>query len=330
MTDSKEKGFQTVDLFKYFQILLKYKFWIGGLVLLSVVLSVFFMSPLFIKPLYKSTVSFYHNVYPKSDESPSKQVLLWSKSLDIKDSIIKKYNYKERYNLFEKKLLYRKYDENVKSLLDKYYGNIIIEVMDIDSQIACQIANDIPIYLNMKIENDRKKPYLLNLNAYKKAINKKTEEIDSTVQKLISYGVDYEIIMQTLQGIEVTKGYLGTSESSHIVNKEAVKKMKTNIEEKGPFVIVLQQELYALIAQRSDLQLKYDDINVVITKEYEMLSIVSPPFVNPSKAYPHTLRTTIIIAFFTLMFSCLFFICLEKKHFHGMFTSIFVKRKNSN
>ena len=324
MIESKEKDFQTIDLFNYFQLLLKYKYWIGGLVILSVALTLFFTSPLFIKPLYKSTVAFYPNsISSKSDESPSKQVLFWSKSQDIKDSIIEKYNYRERYNLPNKSSLYRKYNENIKATLDKYYGNVTIEVMDVDCQIACQIANDIIYFLNKKIDNDIKRPYLVNLIAYKKAIDKKNEDIDSTIQRLIAYGVDYEIIMQTLQGIEVTKGYLGTSESSHAVNKEAVRKMKTNIEEKGPFVTALQQELYALISQRSDLQSKYDGANVVVMKEHDLLSIVSPPVVNSSKVYPRTLRTTILIAVLTLILSSLFVICLEKKHFHSMFKGVF-------
>ncbi|NLJ82645.1 MAG: hypothetical protein GX330_05915, partial [Bacteroidales bacterium] len=155
MIESKEKDFQTIDLFNYFQLLLKYKYWIGGLVILSVALTLFFTSPLFIKPLYKSTVAFYPNsISSKSDESPSKQVLFWSKSQDIKDSIIEKYNYRERYNLPNKSSLYRKYNENIKATLDKYYGNVTIEVMDVDCQIACQIANDIIYFLNKKIEND--------------------------------------------------------------------------------------------------------------------------------------------------------------------------------
>ncbi len=329
--ESKENEMYTIDLIKYFRILLKYKYWIAGIVLLSALLSVFFMSSLFIKPLYRSTIAFYpNNVMPKSDETPSKQVIVWCKSKDVKDSIIKKYNYKERYKLADNTAsLYSKYDQNIKVSLDKFYGNVVVEVLDMDPETASNIANDIPIFLNIKMENDIKKSLILNLNAYKEAILNKNIQIDSTIKKLILYGVDYEIIMQTLQGIEVTKGYLGTSEGSHVINKEAVYRMKDNFENKGPVVVALQQELSTLISQRSDLQSRYDAVNVGYIKKYDFLSIVLRSDPDYSKAYPNTFKNTVMISLFSFIISCLFFILLASNSFHRVILVMCTKKKFS-
>ena len=328
---SKEKDMYTIDLIKYVRILLKYKYWITGIVIASAIVCIFFMSSLFIKPLYKSSIAFYpNNVLQKSDETPSKQVMFWCKSKDIKDSIINKYNFKERYKLSDSKnSAYGIYDRNIKFSLDKFYGNITVNVMDIDPEIACQIANDIPKYINIVMESDLKKSLILNLNAYKEAIDKKNIQIDTTIKKLISYGVDYEIIMQTLQGNEVTKGYLGTSDGSKFINKEAVNKMKTNIEKTGPIVYTLQQELSTLISQRSDLQSRYDAVSVGVLKKYNFLSIGLHPDPDYSKAYPNTYKTTVIISVFSFFVSCLFFILLDTKCFHFIFQFLFYKKKNA-
>ncbi len=309
----KDEDIYLIDIVKCIAIIWKRKYWILGIVAISFIASMFFTSSLFITPLYKSTVAFYpNNVAPKSDETPVKQLMLWCEANDIKQAIATKYNYLERYNISNDIIaILDKYDENVEITLNKFYGNIVLEVLDKDPLIACEIAKEIPVLLNEKIENDIKKTYKLNLLALQKAIDSKNIQIDSIVDKLVAFGVNHELIMQTLQGVEVTKGYLGTNEGSHIVNKEALKKMKTNIEEKGPLAIATQQELYALVSQRNELQIKYDAVNVNILKKNEFLSIILYPYPSKDKSYPHSMKTAIIISLFMFIITSMAFIFYE-------------------
>lgn len=311
----KDKELYVIDLLKLLRVLWKRKFWILSIVLLTIIAVVFFTSPLFITPLYKSKVAFYpNNITPKSDETPTKQVMMWCRSSEIKDSIIQKYRYNERYNLQNDiRALSEKYDEYIKITLDKFYGHIVVEVLDKDPEISYAIAKDIPIFLNELIITDYKKNYYLSLNAIEKGLALRTKSLDSIVEVLILYGVDYEIILQTLQGIEVTKGYLGTNEGSRVVDKEALKKLKINIEQKGPLVYAAQQTFYSLVSQCIDLQARYDAIYLKTIEEINFLSIVVSPYVNKTKGYPQRGRMSVFAALFSFIASCVFFLIIEIK-----------------
>ncbi|MBP7102198.1 MAG: hypothetical protein KBA86_03030 [Bacteroidales bacterium] len=329
---NKDKQLYMVDLIKLLEVFWKRKVWILSLVLLSVITVVLFTSPLFITPLYQSKVAFYpNNVIVKSDETPGKQVMMWCNSNDIKDSIIKKYHYKERYKLSkDTKALMEKYEENIEITLDKFYGNILVEVRDKDPKIAYAVANDIPIFLNEIIIKDYKRNYYLSLAAIEKSIQEKNKAIDSMVNLMIAYGVDYEIILQTLQGMEVTKGYLGTNEGSRVVDKEALKKLKTNLELKGPRVYADQQYFYSFVNQRNDLQSKYDALYLKIVEEINFLSIVEYPYVSKTKVYPQRIQMSVFAAIFSFIASYIFFLIIEinaiKRCLNRMFTK---KRKET-
>ena len=216
----------------------------------------------------------------------------------------------------------KEYHKNINVKLDKFYGNVIVEVYDKDPQMAYTIAKDFPYLLNTIIINDVKKPYFLSLDAVNKGLKIKEKAIDSVMKLLISYGVDYEIILQTMQGMEVTKGYLGTNEGSRVVDKQALAKLKTNIEQKGPEVYAAQQLFFALVSQRNDLQAKYDALNVKILEEMEFLSIVSEPYLDTSKVYPHFANSR-GRRLLTLMAAMVFFLIVE---IH--FVKNFVKKVN--
>lgn len=325
----KDKELYMIDLLELLKVLWKRKFWIFSIVLLTIMAVVFFTSPLFITPLYKSKIAFYpNNIIPKSDETPAKQVMMWCRSSEIKDSIIQKYHYKERYNLRgDIRGLSEKYDENITTTLDKFYGNIVVEVLDKDPKIAYAIAKDILVLLNKLIVSDYKKNYYLSLDAIEKGLKIKNKSIDSIVEVLVAYGVDYEIILQTMQGIEVTKGYLGTSEGSRIVDKEALKKLKINIEQKGPVVYAAQQNFYSLVSQRSDLQARYDALYVKIIEEINFLSVVVNPYISKKKVYPQRVQMSVFAALFSFVASCLFFLFIEIKAIRTSFQWMFKKKK---
>ncbi|NLE63603.1 MAG: hypothetical protein GX612_07185 [Bacteroidales bacterium] len=310
----KDKDIYMIDLHKWFLILWKRKFCIIGIVTLTVLLVVFFMSPLFITPKYKSSISFYpNNVQPKSDETSTRQVMLWCQSNNMVDSITKKYEYKKRYNIKSDNniKLNELYKSNINVRLDKFYGNIIVDVYDIDPEIAYTIAKDFPVLLNNIIINEFKRPYTLSLDAVTKALAIKDRALDSIMKVLVAYGADYELILQTMQGAEVTKGYLGTSEGSRTVDKEALKKLKANIEQKGPMAYEVQQLFFSLVSQRNDLQARYDAIFVKLIEEMNFITVVIEPFYNPTKVYPRILRTAFVFGFISFFAAIIFFLFTE-------------------
>lgn len=328
----KDKSFYMIDLTECFSIIWKRKFWIAGIVLFSVLLVYFLMSPLFIPPRYKSSISFYpNNVQPKSDETSTSQVMLWCQSNDMVDSITKKYAYKKRYKIKKDNdvLLHEIYKRNINVRLDKYYGSIVVDVFDIDPKIAYDLAKDFPVLLNNIIISEYRKPYYLSLDAVTKSMEKNSKALDSIMKVLVAYGVDYELILQTMQGAEVTKGYLGTNEGSRTVDKQALTKLKANIEQKGPMVYEAQQFFFSLVSQRNDLRARYDAIYVKLIEEMNFISIVIEPYYDPSKIYPQPFRTAFIVGIMSFFTVVIFFLLIELNFLQQFLYNVFhIKRRN--
>jgi capsular polysaccharide biosynthesis protein len=167
------------DSFKVAIFLYKWRKTLLIIGIAAAILSAFFSSPLFISPLYKSSVI----MYPASSNSISKSLLLENanqkqdlleigaeeqtqqmmqilNSNKIRDKVISKFKLAEHYNIkpgakYFQTYVYNRFGSNISYKLTEYLAVKII-VLDKDPQMAADIANEIAALLD-SVKNDMSK-----------------------------------------------------------------------------------------------------------------------------------------------------------------------------
>ncbi len=148
------------------QVILKYRKHLIVIGLISILASVIFSSPFFIKPLYKSTVILYptasnsiskvllsenrgntKDILEFGEDEQTEQMLQVLNSNKIRDRIIVKYNLLEHYGIkknskYKMTNLYNQYEDNFTFRRTEYMA-VKISVYDEDPQLAADMANDV-------------------------------------------------------------------------------------------------------------------------------------------------------------------------------------------
>src|SRR6476620_4286090 len=102
--------FNSVELMRLLNKWKKHLIIIG---LISLVASIFFSSPIFIKPKYKSTAIVYpSNLVAYSTESPTEQMLQIAQSTDIRERLIQRFNLAKHYDIDTTAQFYHTYVNN--------------------------------------------------------------------------------------------------------------------------------------------------------------------------------------------------------------------------
>jgi len=298
-----ENYFNNMNLLK---TLFKWKWHIVIICIIALILGAIFSGPTFIKPKFKSMAILYpSNIAPYSDESETEQMIQWLNALDIKDSIINKFDLAAHYKIdpsyryYYSTILYE-YEKNV-SISKTMYESIEIEVMDTDREIAYEMVNSILYYLNKKIKEIHKDKYNEVIAMWEDMMEKREGEINDVLDSLYILRTEYEIIDYGPQAAELTKGYLGTVDGNYAaqnVNMDAVLKLKKNIEERGGEFQRYNTRMYDLLNLYSELQRHYDLAYYDANKEFTYTNIVSEPIVADKKSYP--VRWLIVFYFVTV------------------------------
>ena len=318
LTKNMENYFNNMNLL---QTLFKWKWHIVIICVIAVILSGIFSGPTFIKPKYKSTAIIYpSNIAPYSDESETEQMIQWLNAIDIKDSIINKYDLPVHYKIsrdykyFYSTLLYE-YSKNV-TISKTMYESIEIEVMDTDPKIAYDIVNSILEYLNRKIRKIHQDKYEEVIVMWEKMLEKRQHEIDAVIDTLYRLRTVYEIIDYGPQAAEITKGYLGTIDGNSVknVNMDAVLRFKKNIEERGGDFQMYNTRMYDLLRLYSELQRFHDLAYYDANKEFTYTNIVSEPVIADKKSYPVRWLIVFYSVAATIIMSVVVILIIEGRH----------------
>lgn len=329
MTERRE--FDSIALILIFK---KYKKSISVVLFLTFVVSVFVSSPLFIDPLYKSTVI----LYPTSTNSISKillntsiqtnkdllefgedeqteQMLQVLNSNKIRDKVIEKFDLMNHYGIKEHSKyrytnLYKQYESKIKFRRTEYTA-VKITVMDKDPVMAAEMANEIAELFDLTMNEMQKqvsrkafdiveKEYL-NLNRY-------VAQMEDSLNKLRQLGIyDYEsqaeMYVQQL-AIELAKGH-----------QSGIKAIEEKLELLGKYgggYLSLTQTLEYELLQLTLLRAKYEEAKVDATQDVPQKFIVTSAYPAEKKSYP--IRWLIVAISLTSTFLLLFFIliALEK------------------
>lgn len=315
-----ESQFYQINLL---QLLLKWKYHLGVIVLIAALLAIVFSGPAFITPKYKSYAVVYpSNIAPYSDENETEQMLQIFQSKDITDSIIEKYSLPEHYGIDrDYKYFYTtmmwEYSQNVK--ISKTPNEAVsIEVLDSDPQIACDMVNSMIDFYNMKVRLLHEEKFAEVVAMYERALMKKQAFLDSLNARMTYLSSEYGLMDYESQSEQVTKGYLKTidgSGASHVNDKE-VGKLKENIESRGGEMLILQYLIESETEKYSDLKDDYEMAYMDFDRKYTYTNVLTKPYPADKKAYP--IRWLILVVSVLASFLIAFVVILILENYKGL------------
>ena len=277
---------------KLIEILTKWKWHLIIIVVATIVLSVIFSGPSFIKPRYKSSAVLYpSNIREYSDESLTEQMLQIMQSTDIRDSLIQEFNLIEHYKIdttkkYWRSNLYWNYSRNVK-INKTQYEAVLIEVFDFDPYQARDMVNAIINIYNHKIASLHNEKFNEVVAMYERYLVRKSHELDSLKALLRDLGVNYNLLDYSFQTQQVVKGYLGTTDNSGgRINSNEVQRIRKNMEEKGGDLIMLQELIRQEAANYAVIKRDYDRAYMDHDRRFTYSNIISAPQVPDKKATP--------------------------------------------
>ena len=265
------------------QLIFKWKWHIIIITLAAAICGAIFSSSLFITPLFKSeAIAYPANITPYSEESETEQMLQLIGSQSIVDSIIEKYDlwtdYKiDRDNPFAKTYMMLEYHDKIK-ISKTPYEAISIVVNDKDPFTACNIANDILYFYDLKVRklhHDKQREVVV---MYERQLSEKQRVIDSLTSRMAEIGMKYGVTDVPNQSREVTRNYLSGSSKAN--------ELKTNLEQYGAEFLDLHTKIAAegntFVAIKCDLERELRFFNGDMTYS----NIVTEPYPADKKSFP--------------------------------------------
>jgi len=307
-----ENYFNSMNLIK---VVSKWKIHLLTLIVLSIVLSTIFSSPVFIKPKYKSFADIYPaNTQAYSEESTTEQMIELLNSQDIKDSVFKKFDLGKHYRIDKSYKYYYStliniYKENV-NIKKTEFESVNIEVLDENPVVACNMVNAIIDFYNQKVKNLHKSKYYEAVVNFQSMLKQKQQYIDSLQHQIYILGTEYGITDVENQSREITKGFLRTSASN--INSTEVLKMKKNMEEKGGEFSKLNALLQNASEQFEVFKSDYEKIKMNYERDFTYTNVVTKPYVADNKSFPKRFLIIFISTIATLFLSILVIGVLEK------------------
>ncbi|MBP6979343.1 MAG: Wzz/FepE/Etk N-terminal domain-containing protein [Bacteroidales bacterium] len=315
------------------------------LILMSIafVASLIFSSPFFITPKYKSVVVLYpvstssvskallsetyggkEDIMEFGEDEQTEQMLQILNSNRIRDRIIAKYDLMSHYEIdpgskFKLTRLYKQYESNI-TYRRTEYNAVKITVMDQNSQLAADIANDIANLLDsIKIDMQRQRAiqgfkiveaeYLQRLGE----IHRMEDSLTYLRKKGVhDYETQAEMINQQL-AIEIAKDNRGAIRALE-------DKLDTLAKYGGPYVS-LRDALEHEKKQLSVLKSKYEEAKVDAEEELPQKFVVSTAYGAERKSYPVRWLIVLVSTLSVFLLTVLVIIIIENVSKSGLYDS---------
>lgn len=270
-------------------VILKWKIQLLVVVISAVILSAFFSSPIFITPLYKSTCLLYpSNISPYSDESETEQSVQIFQSRDIRDSLVKRFDLARHwgidsgYKYFESTLVWE-YSQKV-HVGKTPFEAVEIEVLDHDPIMARDLILAMLDAYNKKIRAMHREKFAEVVRNYNYIMGVKKGYLDSLKTRAQDLGVSHGLLEYQSQTREVMRAYLSTGGGS--VRSAEARQMKSNLEQKGGEMLLLEEMIRSESDAFSTIKLDADRALLDYNRDYTYVNVLSKPFVADKKAYP--------------------------------------------
>lgn len=300
------------------QMIIKWKWHLVILAVAAALVSLVVSSSIFMKPRFKSVAFIYpSNILPYSDESQTEQMLQWLNSIEVRDSVIKKFDLAKHYGISPSEKYFLStlgfmYDKNVK-ISKTQYESVEVSVTDTDPVMARDIANAILYFTDKKICATHTLKYHEVVLALEKIRLIKKAEIDSVKQQYREIATTYGVYDVLGQSQEITRGELRTvSGGAGNINSKDVQKLKDGMMEKSGDLLYLASRIEFLAEEYSEIMRKYDVARFDIDKKFTSVNVVTPPQVADKKSYPKRLFVMFYFVAGTLFFSLLAIAFMER------------------
>lgn len=302
--------FNSVEIIKLFN---RWKKQLLAVFVISLLASVIFSSPYFIKPKYKSEAIVYpSNLIAYSDESATEQMLQLAQSADIRDKLIATFDLVKHYGLDSSQKMYRsrviqEYNENVK-IRQTEYESMEISVLDEDPVFASRLADSLIHFFDVKARSLQSEKSREVMIISKNQLDQKQHEMDSMENILRTYRLENGIIDYRYQSREALRAYLknlGTSNSKALNESKA---MMDALKDKGGEFLSLNEHLWRTRGSYNDLKLVYENAYRDVYKKLTYANVVTSPKPSDKKAYPIrwlivviTVGSSMLLAFIILL-----------------------------
>lgn len=282
----------------------------------TLVLSVIFSAPWFIKPKYKSTAVLYPaNIIAFGSETPDEQMVQVFQSDDIKTQIANEFNLYETYGIDTTKVksyktkLIKEFNENI--TIDKTeLVSVRLEALHPNPVVARDIVSRMIELFNQKERALQKEKAMELVTILKKQLDNKRNEMDSMDVLVRDIRVKYGILDYALQTEYATEGAL-ISNSMQKANEQEVKTMLKNLQDKGGEFVALNEHLWRIRGTYNDLKVQYENALRDVEKNLTYCNVVTSPFVADKKSYPVRWLIVVISTLSTLLFSLIVISVIE-------------------
>lgn len=319
---------------------------------LASILSILFSSPLFITPLYKSSVI----LFPVSSNSVSKALLTDQPSAKsdilefgedeqteqmlqilnsgiIRDKIVKKYNLIEHYGInpdsrFKYTYLYKKYESNITFRRTEYMA-VKISVLDKDPQVAADIANSISDLLDSTKNAMQKERAMRGFRIVEKeylSLQNEIARLEDSLTKIRQHGVfDYETqseMMNQQLAIEIARG--------NQRGIDALNEKLAVLANYGGAYVSIRDQLEHEKKQLSYLKARYEEAKVDATENLPQKFVVESAFKAEKKSYPIRWVIVLVSVISTMIISVMVIITIDKLASKGMLKKNFISFKKQD
>ena len=307
----------SVDIVK---VLIRWKWHLLAVVLISVSGSILFSGPAFIKPKYKSFAIVYpSNLIAYSTESSTEQMLQMLQSSDVRKKVIDDFSLMTHYkidllnNNHSVTDVLRMYDENV-NINKTEYESVEIEVWDTDPVIAAAMVDSLIRFGDKKIRALQREKSMEVLVIARNQLERQKHEMDSMEEALKIYNLKYGLMDYKIQAKEFSRGYLNAIAAGRGTGE--AKSMLKTLTENGEDFNALSEHVWRIRGTYNDLKVSYDVAYRDVMKELTYANVVTHPIVADKKSYP--IRWLIVVISASASFFLAFLVLLafsSKKNF---------------
>lgn len=255
-------------------------------------LAAVFSSPKFIPPKYTSEAVIYPaNLGGYSGETRLEQMMQYTESNAIRDSIIRKFNLYEEYDVDSTKrtsrnAIYKLYDEHL-SVDETEFESIAITATSTSPEKAAQIVQEFIDQLDKTIRRNERAKFKEQLVINEGLMNRKKKQLDSLEALIKKYSTEYGILDYLVQAEEVTKGYMKfLLEGKKGKDFDEVKGLYENLQKYGRHYHDINAQLNIIneeyITRLHNYEHTLKDYNKVQSHSYVLVS----PEVPDKKSYP--------------------------------------------
>jgi uncharacterized protein involved in exopolysaccharide biosynthesis len=237
----------------------------------------------------------------------------------IRDHIIKKFNLMKHYRIdstsaYPKTQTENSYKGNVKIKRNEFMS-IGISVMDVDPQLAADMANEIAAYADSTFHNMQEVRVLKAFAIVEKEFKRSENEIrvfSDSIQKIRKLGViDYDS-----QAASLNAAYANALEKGNTSAAESILNRMKVLSEYGGKYVELSQKLTAEIERLELLKAKYASYRVNVEQSMPQMFILDKAIKAEHKTSPKRSLIVIMSTFSTFAFALMLLLIIENIKTH--------------